>query len=280
MSALDQLIGSDHGIAEHFWGAVYERKPAVFKSSQGVEPLLSVPALDEFFAHSALPYPFIRVVKDHETIHFDGTRTDFALPRAEVDRRTKWYLDSLASGHSLIFQAINRFEENVYKFNAALSNALSLTIQINAYLTPPRSAAFDLHFDTHDVFIWQQSGTKHWTVFGQESENPRHEQRFRVNIPVREQLLRDGPIIDKALEPGDVLYIPSGFLHSGRCLDEHSLHLTVGLFRTGLLEDVIDNLGVLINCADDPQLADITINELLASYEVLIMRLKTKLNSE
>ena len=36
-------------------------------------------------------------------------------------------------------------------------------MQINAYITPPENQGFAAHYDTHDVFVLQVSGSKRWT---------------------------------------------------------------------------------------------------------------------
>ena len=37
-------------------------------------------------------------------------------------------------------------------------------VQANAYITPPGNRGFDFHYDVHDVFVLQVSGTKRWIV--------------------------------------------------------------------------------------------------------------------
>ena len=37
-------------------------------------------------------------------------------------------------------------------------------MQANAYLTPAGAAGLAPHHDTHDVFVLQVAGAKHWTV--------------------------------------------------------------------------------------------------------------------
>ena len=45
-------------------------------------------------------------------------------------------------------------------------------------------------------------------------------------------LVGSKPCIDVVLEAGDLLYMPRGFIHHGKTLDDaHSLHLTVSCYQ-------------------------------------------------
>ncbi|XP_038878779.1 uncharacterized protein LOC120070934 isoform X3 [Benincasa hispida] len=121
---------------------------------------------------------------------------------------------------------------------AAIANTVAClfgqpSVGANMYLTPPSSQGLARHYDDHCVFVCQLAGSKQWTVFSpprtclprlydshefpscSEVESP-----FTVG---RQFLLREG----------DVLYIPRGFLHEARTVndgpDGSSLHLTFGI---------------------------------------------------
>ena len=147
-----------------------------------------------------------------------------------------------------------------------------MPIQANAYLTPPHANAFDLHFDTHDVFIWQQDGSKRWKVFGCKLENPRHEQRFDLDSAGRDRILAQGPLIDTDLARGDVLYIPRGFLHSGSCTGAPSLHLTIGLHSDGPLEEVITALDRLQGKSSQAQWRSHSLASFADGYDDAVRR--------
>jgi hypothetical protein len=101
---------------------------------------------------------------------------------------------------------------------------LAKPITANAYLTPAHSQAFNIHYDLECVFILQLSGAKHWEIFSPPTVLPQDE---CVNAIDRQTLGQ--PVIELALRPGDVLYIPRGFPHVARTNDESALHLTLGL---------------------------------------------------
>jgi hypothetical protein len=94
----------------------------------------------------------------------------------------------------------------------------------NAYLTPPHARGFPAHFDAHDVFVLQLEGTKHWSVYPPAMAAPLPDQWF----PVHGKPL-GLPLYEVALQAGDLLYIPRGYVHEARTSTCASLHLTVGV---------------------------------------------------
>lgn len=95
------------------------------------------------------------------------------------------------------------------------------------YLTPPQSHAVRLHSDDQDVFLCQLWGRKSWTIRGPPPIRlPYTEEMLGKNTPVPDDL-QGNPIMTFIMEPGDVLYIPRGFLHEACTGTELSLHCTI-----------------------------------------------------
>ncbi|RYV01561.1 cupin [Shewanella sp. OPT22] len=91
------------------------------------------------------------------------------------------------------------------------------------------------HIDNYDVFIIQGSGKRHWKVGNKGKHKPRH------NDP-QSALVEDfTPIIDETLEPGDILYIPPGFPHSGTTL-ENSMSYSLG-YRAPSQQELFNDLA-------------------------------------
>ena len=114
---------------------------------------------------------------------------------------------------------------------AAVCNDLQASLPhayANCYLTPPNSQAVPAHADDRDVLVVQLVGSKNWQVF-QNVPVPYpypHEQVGKDGIPVPSSVL-DGPMaISTTLQPGDVLYMPRGFVHQAQCSDSLSFHMT------------------------------------------------------
>lgn len=81
---------------------------------------------------------------------------------------------------------------------------------------------FNLHWDHHEVFVFQAEGRKHWKVYAPTAEYP-YRTRVITDMPT------ESPIFDAVLEAGSMLYLPRGWWHVAYPLDEPSLHLSIGV---------------------------------------------------
>lgn len=126
-------------------------------------------------------------------------------------------------------------------YTAALCEDLQKTfpyVYANAYLTPPASQAVKAHADDRDVLVIQVYGRKVWKVYEEVPiEYPyTHEQVGKNDLQVPQSILDGNLIVDTVLQPGDVLYIPRGFVHEA-CTDKQeneddiqpSYHITIAL---------------------------------------------------
>jgi Cupin superfamily protein len=117
--------------------------------------------------------------------------------------------------------------------------------QVNAYYTPRAAQGLPVHHDTHDVFVLQVSGEKRWLVYEPALELPLRNQKYSAEMGGPGE-----PAHDLVLRPGDMLYLPRGWLHEALTSDSDSLHLTVGVnvvtwldaFKAAL-EECGDELG-------------------------------------
>lgn len=141
-----------------------------------------------------------------------------------------------ASGVTVVLQSVHRWWAPVAAFCRELELGLGHAMQANAYMTPPGAAGLAPHHDTHDVFVLQVTGTKHWVVREPTVERPlaRHttDHDTAGSQPVR---------FEVDLQPGDVLYLPRGFVHSAAAQQGTSLHLTLGVLAT-TVHDVLHQL--------------------------------------
>lgn len=102
---------------------------------------------------------------------------------------------------------------------------------VNTYLTPPKASAVLAHADDRDVFVIQILGTKHWKVYGSPVPFPYSDEQVGKNgLQVPKEVLKVKPLIDTALHPGDVLYMPRGFVHEAETgAGDPSFHATVAI---------------------------------------------------
>ena len=101
---------------------------------------------------------------------------------------------------------------------------LSRHIGANGYLSPAASQGFSIHYDPHDVFILQLEGRKHWRLYGRHVKFPVEGPlapipKQEAGVPQREFLVA----------PGDLIYIPRGFLHDAETGKDSSLHITLSV---------------------------------------------------
>lgn len=103
---------------------------------------------------------------------------------------------------------------------------------VNTYLTPPSAAAVSAHADDRDVFVIQVMGEKNWKVYA-DCPIPypsHHEQVGKKGLPVPATILEKNPLFDITLKPGDVLYMPRGYVHeAATSVSEPSFHCTVAI---------------------------------------------------
>jgi ribosomal protein L16 Arg81 hydroxylase len=150
-------------------------------------------------------------------------------------------LDLFASGATVVLQSLHRWWPPIARFCRELEAALGHPLQANAYLTPPGAAGLSPHHDTHDVFVLQVAGSKHWVV---------REPAVDIPLPRHQSdhaMAAEQPVLFEAdLRPGDALYLPRGFVHSAAAQQGTSLHLTLGVLAVTvheLLRRVIDMAG-------------------------------------
>jgi len=106
----------------------------------------------------------------------------------------------------------------------------------NLYYTPPNAAGFAPHWDDVDAWLIQAEGVKEWSLWAPPAgcELPRH-----YSIDFRLEELGDPDYVMR-LEAGDVLYIPRGWIHAGRCDNEdYSLHMTLSSFYRHTWADLL-----------------------------------------
>jgi len=123
-------------------------------------------------------------------------------------------VERMETGTMLLSQA-NGLHKSLSDIVNAFRTAFGWPASINVYTTAPGfQTSMPLHTDRLDTFILQSSGRKHWQLF--EPPTGKH-------LPVQVQLGKDWQVlpkaevgkklIDRILEPGDMLYFPRGTPH-------------------------------------------------------------------
>src|SRR3712207_6562334 len=134
-----------------------------------------------------------------------------------------------ADGSTVVLQGLHRLWPPLIEFADQLAADLGHPTQVNAYITPPSSRGFSPHYDVHDVFVLQVAGEKHWRIHEPVLPDPLRTQPWNEHAAAVAAAAEGEPVIDAVLRPGDVLYLPRGYLHAATALGEISAHLTVGV---------------------------------------------------
>ena len=160
-----------------------------------------------------------------------------------------------AEGSTVVLQGLHRLWPPLIEFADQLAADLGHPTQVNAYITPPSSRGFSAHYDVHDVFVLQVAGEKHWRIHEPVLTDPLRTQPWNDRAAEVAAAAEAEPVIDAVLRPGDVLYLPRGFLHSAIALGEISAHLTVGIHpvtRWAAAESALDLVRAM--AVEEPQL--------------------------
>ncbi|KXK58152.1 cupin [Micromonospora rosaria] len=218
----------------------------------GFTDLFSPADADELLSRRGLRTPFLRVARDGQLVpaarYTGGGGAGAEIGDQVLDEKV---LQEYADGATLVLQGLHRTWPALVDFARELGTALAQPLQVNAYLTPAGSQGFATHYDTHDVFVLQVDGRKHWRIHPPVLPDPLERQPWGGRADEVSATARGAAALDVVLEPGDALYLPRGWLHSAQAQESSSLHLTVGiraLTRYALVEEL------LALAAEDPRL--------------------------
>lgn len=242
---------------EEFARDVWARTAALTRDASDFSDVFSPSAVDELISRRGLRTPFLRVAKDGSTLpssSFTAPAGVGATVADQLDDTALWR--AFADGATLVLQALHRTWEPVADLVSRLSTELGHPVQANAYVTPPQNRGFDAHYDVHDVFVLQIAGAKRWVVHEPVLPDPLRDQPWTERrAAVADRAAHGTPHVDTVLRPGDVLYLPRGWLHSAQAQGEVSVHLTLGVHtwtRHALAEQL--TRAALAALGDDPSM--------------------------
>ncbi len=225
--ALTRLIStSGDDFAREYWGT----RPLLSPSIGDFSDLFSLAAADELVATRGIRTPFVRMAMEGSLL--DPSRyTSAGGFGAEVADQldSAKVLAEFVAGATLVLQGLHRTWKPIADFTRALSAELAAPAQVNAYITPASSRGFDPHYDVHDVFVIQVHGQKHWTIHEPVHPDPLRDQPWSDHSAEVAAKASGAPAIDATFSPGDVLYLPRGWIHSATALGGTSIHLTIGV---------------------------------------------------
>ncbi len=213
---------------DEFLNAFWERKPLHLprKTPFYYDNIVSNADLEALISSADMRYPAIQIARDgayypaefytrdirQGGVVFAGV-PDIARVQSEYE-----------SGATVVLPGLHRTWAPLRNLCSALANEFGHAIHANAYLTPGGASGFTTHYDTHDVFILQIGGRKHWRI-----AHP------TIALPHRTQACSPSgftppePCLELTMEPGDLLYLPRGVVHDAHATEVHSAHVTIGV---------------------------------------------------
>ena len=197
----------------------WERSPLIIERDDTAHyaALLSIAEVWGLANSGQVRYPECRLVRDGTDLAA-AAYVDRANGSLDADRLALEY----ENGATLIVSGAQRYSAALWRLCRNVEDFLSHRVQANVYLTPPGAQALAPHFDTHDVFVMQIAGTKHWRIY----EAPIH-----LPDAAQDMHIEDRGILISAQDfsPGTLAYLPRGFVHEASAADEASLHVTLGV---------------------------------------------------
>jgi Cupin superfamily protein len=228
-----------------FHDAYYEKQPLVIKRRSPVhyEHLLTLDDVNDLLGETCFPAAAIRLVRDGESV----AAKDFTYPEFSINSRWSGgtvdkdvLFAKLYEGYTIVL--MEYASAAMLRLRHDLERAFHATALVHIYLTPGDAQGLAPHWDTHDTFILQFTGTKDWLIYGSPITLPTRRQRTEL-----QNWTKGEPTLKATLEPGDFLYVPRGFVHEARSGDAVSGHATIGLHTktyADLLRQIADNAQV------------------------------------
>jgi hypothetical protein len=180
--------------------------------------LLTLDEIDRVLTTLDLRYPNIILKNAAREIPSE----DYTVRGSSLDVAKVYQL--FAEGSTVTLAYLDTMIPALTAFCRGLEAEFSHPFQANVYLTPAGSQGAKVHYDTHDVFVLQVTGSKRWTILGTPVELPLRNQDFDPS-----EHHAGSPALEFELCAGDAAYIPRGWVHEARSSETVSLHITVGV---------------------------------------------------
>lgn len=130
----------------------------------------------------------------------------------------------LNDGATVVLNRVEAHSLRIKELCLDIASFASAHTIANGYFSTASTPSFGKHWDTHDVFAVQLLGRKRWQLFAPTFDLPvagQTSKNFKNDCP---------PVasMDVILTPGDVLYVPRGWWHEVRALNEPTFHVAIG----------------------------------------------------
>jgi ribosomal protein L16 Arg81 hydroxylase len=220
---------------DDFFAEYWEKKPLLIQRHDPgyYQSLISYQDMENYISRTDARYPAIKLVKKGAT-YFDAFYppefytvnvkhgADVFAGMVDTDKVIAAY----RAGSSVALPELHLSWDPLGALCATLEKYFDHAVRVNAYITPGNSKGFAPHYDTHEVIVLQIGGKKCWRVYEPPFLLPLVAQKFNPNNYITPQQ----PLLEVILEPGDLLYLPRGYVHAAATTpDSFSAHATIGI---------------------------------------------------
>jgi hypothetical protein len=208
-----------------FFRDTWEKKPLVVSRNQAdyYSRLFSIRDVDSMIHFTRPRFSGIRA----QTTPTEALRGNFPHDEHlffEGENNIAALSNQYTQGKTIFVHKLEQRWKSVATLCRDLEATLHHPVNASMFLTPRNSQGVSAHFDSVEVFVLQIEGSKHWRLYKPTVELPLQE--IFEPIP-REQI--GAPIQEVHVKPGDLIYIPRGFIHEAFASDDSSLHITVAV---------------------------------------------------
>ncbi|MEU9057803.1 cupin domain-containing protein [Streptomyces sp. NPDC048430] len=203
-------------------------KPVLFRRpQQDLAKLLTIDEVNTLVDAECLAARNVVLIKDGKVME-RHTYIDGEMPRPGAVRA---HLDD---GGTISIRQLQTIKPSLRRLQREVQEETGCLAHVNAYMTPPGSQGLKYHYDPYVTLIVQLAGRKAWPLHRPFVENPMKEYGNFLgrgfSDDERHYLANTPPSETFTLEPGDVFWLPRGYVHSPHTVgDETSLHLTFAL---------------------------------------------------
>lgn len=214
----------------------WEQKPlVVHRNDPGYwSSLLTADDVDRVLTTRAMHAPGVGLINAQRKI----APEEYSFPSGLID--TARLYRHFAEGSSISLNGFETEHPALAELCRSMERELSIRFQTNLYYTPENAQGFRTHYDSHDVFVLQVHGSKHWRLYNTPVELPYRRQEFHPEEhPVGEVTA------EFVLHAGDMAYVPRGMMHDARTTGTESLHVTLGVLFSSWTDLLAESLGMV-----------------------------------
>jgi hypothetical protein len=216
---LISLLREERITSPDVWG----RRLVICRATCKPHLLLSSAELERMLDVSLLRWPYVSLLRDGAVPEV----AKYTKSRNVIGHERTGFIDGdavrtyLRAGASLKFNRMSDWHKPSRDIRRALQEILPVAVSCYAFWTPPEGRGMLPHRDGSHVIAIQLEGCKEWRIYGGPDQ--------AKSAPGLEAVA-SAPTHEFILEPGDLLYLPHGWVHEARAIgDKKSLHLTLTL---------------------------------------------------